>query len=170
MSSKTRPRDDGDRKSGPATAAAAAPAATIGQQTSHIKNKLVRSETYAKLKHKKKVRGLALTTSRQVTTANLCCKQQLCRMCALVVTPPQLWATLAACSREATAAAGRLSTAPVSVPHPVRAAAPAPCPFHTAPTLCPHRSRRSRSARRGMQQRPRQRSSGWRHHHASSSG
>ncbi len=30
--------------------------ATIGQQTSHIRNKQVRSELYAKLKHKKKVR------------------------------------------------------------------------------------------------------------------
>jgi hypothetical protein len=29
--------------------------ATIGQQTSHIKNKLVRAELYAKLKHKQKV-------------------------------------------------------------------------------------------------------------------
>lgn len=53
MSSKKRPRDDaGGAKAAPAAAAAAA---TIGQQTSHIKNKLVRSETYAKLKHKKKV-------------------------------------------------------------------------------------------------------------------
>jgi hypothetical protein len=29
--------------------------ATLGQQTSHIKNKLVRAELYAKLKHKQKV-------------------------------------------------------------------------------------------------------------------
>jgi hypothetical protein len=46
---KKRDRDDDDGvpvPSGPAT---------IGQQTSGIKNKLVRSETYAKLKHKQKV-------------------------------------------------------------------------------------------------------------------
>jgi hypothetical protein len=53
MSSKKRPREDAGGKAAP-TAAAAPP--TIGQQTSHIKNKLVRSETYAKLLHKKKVR------------------------------------------------------------------------------------------------------------------
>jgi hypothetical protein len=50
MSSKKRPRGDGD-DAAPAPAAGA----TIGQQTSHIRNKLVRSETYAKLKHKKEV-------------------------------------------------------------------------------------------------------------------
>jgi hypothetical protein len=50
MSSKKRPRgDDNDAAPAPATGA------TIGQQTSHIRNKLVRSETYAKLKHKKEV-------------------------------------------------------------------------------------------------------------------
>jgi hypothetical protein len=32
--------------------------ATLGQQTSHIKNKLVRAELYAKLKHKQKVSAL----------------------------------------------------------------------------------------------------------------
>jgi hypothetical protein len=52
MSSRKRPRDGDD--AGPPVPAAGA---TIGQQTSHIKNKLVRSETYAKLKHKQKVRG-----------------------------------------------------------------------------------------------------------------
>lgn len=66
-----RPReagdDDGTKRARPAAGraasasaapgAGAAAGATIGQQTSHIKNKLVRSETYAKLKHKQKVRG-----------------------------------------------------------------------------------------------------------------
>lgn len=49
-SSKKRPRERDD--DGPP--AAAPGGGTIGQQTSHIKNKLVRSETYAKLKHKQK--------------------------------------------------------------------------------------------------------------------
>lgn len=54
-------RDGGARPSkSPAAAAGGGGAdgsgATIGQQTSHIRNKLVRSETYAKLKHKQKVR------------------------------------------------------------------------------------------------------------------
>lgn len=31
--------------------------ASVGQQTSYIKNKLIRSEKYAKLKHKQKVRA-----------------------------------------------------------------------------------------------------------------
>ena len=40
---------------GAATSAAAAAAPTVGQRTSHIKNKLVRGEAYAKLKRAKSV-------------------------------------------------------------------------------------------------------------------
>lgn len=49
--SKKRDRDDdGERDLAPAAGA------SVGQQTSYIKNKLVRAEKYAKLKHKAKVR------------------------------------------------------------------------------------------------------------------
>lgn len=40
-----------------AAAAAAADTRTVGQRTAHIGNKLVRQETYAKLKRERKVRG-----------------------------------------------------------------------------------------------------------------
>lgn len=60
MASKKRPREDGGDARAPQAAAAAAAPATIGQQTSHIKNKLARSEMYAKLKHKQKVRRWCL--------------------------------------------------------------------------------------------------------------
>ena len=46
------------RSTGPK--AAPGPSKSIGQLTSHIGNKQKRSETYAKLKHKKQVRALML--------------------------------------------------------------------------------------------------------------
>jgi hypothetical protein len=59
-SGKKRPREDGSVRGDAAGAAPPADGsrggATVGQQTSHIKNKLVRAEAYAKLKHKHKVR------------------------------------------------------------------------------------------------------------------
>jgi hypothetical protein len=67
-SGKKRPREEGSSRDGgrPSSAAgggssggARPPAreqATVGQQTSHIKNKLVRAEAYSKLKHTQKVR------------------------------------------------------------------------------------------------------------------
>ena len=49
---KRRREDDGGGGSGEG-GAAEAPAPSIGQQTAHIKNKVVRSEKYAKLRHEK---------------------------------------------------------------------------------------------------------------------
>eukprot|EP00983_Pelagomonas_calceolata_P113169 1159958-Pelagomonas_calceolata.AAC.8 len=47
--------DDSDGDDGPSTSGKEA---TVGMRTSHIKNKLVRSEMYAKLKSKDKVRRM----------------------------------------------------------------------------------------------------------------
>ncbi len=52
-SGRHKRRRDSDADDGGEPAAPAG-GPTIGMQTSHIKNKLVRSETYQKLKHKQK--------------------------------------------------------------------------------------------------------------------
>lgn len=71
---KKRKRDGGDDS--PAEKPKPASAATIGQQTSHIKNKQVRGELYAKLKHKKQKSKKVVRMKRQ-KAAELAEKQGL---------------------------------------------------------------------------------------------
>lgn len=52
---KKRKREDGDDGGASTSGREAGEKATIGMQTSGIRNKLVRSELYQKLKHKQKV-------------------------------------------------------------------------------------------------------------------
>eukprot|EP00879_Flechtneria_rotunda_P032292 GHRR01035473.1.p1 GENE.GHRR01035473.1~~GHRR01035473.1.p1 ORF type:complete len:215 (+),score=76.96 GHRR01035473.1:367-1011(+) len=63
--SKKRQRDTEQ----PAANAPAHLAATLGQQTSHVKNKLVRAELYGKLKHKQKKQKRAERKKRQAEAA-----------------------------------------------------------------------------------------------------
>ena len=67
---KKRPRDEEAED----TEALPRGPATIGQQTSHIKNKLVRAELYAKLKHKQKVRQ---PPNQHPESIQLQCRQSL---------------------------------------------------------------------------------------------
>jgi hypothetical protein len=61
---KRRRSSGSDDDDGPSTSGRGGEKATIGQLTSGIKNKLKRSEKYAELKHKQKVR---------LATGCLCC-------------------------------------------------------------------------------------------------
>jgi len=86
---KKRGRDeDGDDDAGPRLSGAA----SLGQQTSYIKNKLVRSEKYAKLKHKQKVRryeGAALRRdAHRPSTAAAFAFAAALRIGAVVKPPP----------------------------------------------------------------------------------
>jgi hypothetical protein len=51
--------------------------ATLGQQTSHIKNKLVRAELYAKLKHKQKVSQQVAATAASHWVASMLFRARL---------------------------------------------------------------------------------------------
>jgi hypothetical protein len=56
--------------------------ATIGQQTSHIKNKLVRAELYGKLKHKQKVSAAVALLS--ASYKHLLCQPGLVLVCSSI--------------------------------------------------------------------------------------